>query len=321
MREQVFILCALCRSREATEVYRDVKNRVVMCEDCTLVYLNPRLTDAAYRAYYDHEYQRRRHGVRTYDEAIARLQQKGTYERKKERYLESYRPYLQRESRVLEVGSSWGAMLAVLRDHVRCAVHGIEISALAAEVSEKHFRVPVSHQTFEEYVAGAPERRFDFVILHHVIEHATDPLRMLLALQNVVEPSGHLAIALPNMAVPDEPLDRYFRLEHCAYFTPFTLAEALRRTGWKIVDLKEMPYEMRVIAVRAGVANPEVDVSKFAEVYNANRIRRVIARENLRYGVLRALKRTMTRMLPARALEVARTVSVRLLRRIGAIKS
>lgn len=319
MRDRVFIPCPLCGSKDETEVYRDAKNRVVMCSECTLVYLNPRLTDAGYRAYYDEEYQRARHGVETYEAAVERLSRKGTYARKKARYLETYRSYLTPASRVLEIGSSWGAMLAMLRDEIGCEVEGVEISALAAEVSERYYRVPAAHKTFEEYAGDKREHLFDFVILHHVLEHAASPLAMLQSMHTVLAPLGRLALALPNMALPEEPLNRYFRIEHCSYFTPLTLVEAFRRTGWKMTDIEEAPGEMRVLAARTGDQVPAVSFSDFGARYGADRIQKVIARQDVKYRALRTLKHVARVVLPQRLLGAVRKGAVSFLKYIHII--
>ncbi len=48
---------------------------------------------------------------------------------------------------------------------------------------------------------GLPQidRKYDAVILSHVMEHISDPSRLLSQLKSVLSPSGHILCAIPNM--------------------------------------------------------------------------------------------------------------------------
>lgn len=314
-----YIQCLLCGCKDDFEIYTDARNRVVMCNHCTLVYLNPRMSDEEYRAFYKDSYQISRHEIHGYQEAVGRLEKKGSYERKIRRF-EFFKDCLNEKSDVLEIGAGMGTLLKVIKDKVNCQVRGIEISELAARVANEYYNVPVTNGTLEEYIAQDAKKRFNFIILHHVLEHFTNPLSVLKQLNNILSNSGYLYIAVPNVASPDEPLDRFFRMVHCYYFTPLTLNKILTKAGWKIIKLDIGHQEIRIIAVKIYNQLPAIANDFIEGKYSKQRILQVIKRQKLKYKLLRIMKRIVENALPKRLLSPLRWMVILVLRKMKIIK-
>lgn len=343
------VACNLCSSRNDFEIYRDEerKIRVVMCRTCSLAYLNPRPTGTKYQSYYAEEYQKDRHKLEGYDQAVKRLIRKGSYEEKKE-YLADFKDFLKPDSRVLEVGSGWGTLLRVIKDHFGCEVSGVEISRLAAEVSRKFYGVKTYEVSFEEClqkIIGSPtsytsynqvsERneninfhfrtnadytKYNFIIMRHVLEHFLDPLFILSQTKQILSERGFLFLALPNLARPDEPLDRYFRPGHVFYFTPFTIAKMLERAGLKIIKISLHPSEMRVFAARPENPAAAIDTGRFAALYSQERIIKAIRWQDLKYRFLRFLKRGSENFLPQMVVKGIKPPFIELLKKLHVIE-
>lgn len=203
--------CPLCGSQQRSPLYSSSNLSYVMCDECTFVFLSPRLTEEEYREFYRDSYQKDRHKVTNYKEAIARLKRKGSVERRR-KYLSDIGPYLSQKARVLEIGSSWGALLKLIHDTYRADVTGIEISKLASDVAKKYYGIPTFHQTFDEYNRKNHEGAFDVIIMNHVLEHILNPEQTLLNVKNLLTENGVLFVAVPNIAYPTESLDRFFSL-------------------------------------------------------------------------------------------------------------
>jgi len=242
------IICNLCGEGDEQELYRSPRYRAVICRNCSLAYLNPRLTREEYTKYYTEEYQKNRHNVATYNGAVIRLKQKGSYEKKKV-FFPFIGEYLTSKSRVLEIGSGWGTLLKVIKDTYGSDVYGAEISSQAVEISRRLYGINTENKTLEVFCAENNAKRFDFIIMYHVLEHILDPLSALASIRPMLGEKGALYLGVPNLSAPYGDLSEFFRIEHCYYFTLETLGKILNKSGFKLIKVKKTPTDLQVIAV------------------------------------------------------------------------
>jgi len=100
-----------------------------------------------------------------------------------------------RPGSILELGPAEGVMTECLYglSHDLSAVEG---SALFCESLRQRFpRLKVMHALFEEF---EPEKRYDNIILGHVLEHVRDPVRTLSEAKEWLAPGGRVLAAVPN---------------------------------------------------------------------------------------------------------------------------
>lgn len=280
------IRCNLCGSHDERELYRSERFRAVICIRCSFAYLNPRMTQAEYTRYYEREYQHNRHALDSYEAAIERLTKKKSYERKKQ--LLPMIGRLTSRSKVLEIGSGWGTLLKLIKDTWSCEVRGLEISSLAAEVSRAYYGVPTDTETLESFCAmnAGGDMRFDRIIMYHVLEHILDPRQALRDLVPLVAPGGRLFVAVPNLAWPDEDPSRFFRIEHCSYFTQETLARMLRAGGFEPERIITTATDIQAIAVPCTPASRHLRTRRYPVSY----IRVVVSLHRLREQVKSRLR-------------------------------
>lgn len=103
------------------------------------------------------------------------------------------------QRRLLELGSSYGWLLATAAEHGWRAT-GVELDPRAVEVART--QVPdaaILEGTIEAIPTGPGEPRFDAIVAIHVIEHVTDPLAFLRAIAAWLAPGGRVLIATPNL--------------------------------------------------------------------------------------------------------------------------
>jgi 2-polyprenyl-3-methyl-5-hydroxy-6-metoxy-1,4-benzoquinol methylase len=146
------------------------------------------------------------------------------------------------ELAVLDVGGGTGWLLSLARaqdPRVR-ATHELDIdeSARAGAEAAGH----VFHcQRAEEFV---PPRRFDLVILLNLIEHVSDPERVLSTLAGALSDRGVMLLKTPNTDTLDCRLFRHrswggFHCpRHWVLFTRDTLAALARRCGLEPVWIR-----------------------------------------------------------------------------------
>ncbi len=312
--------CNLCGSRKNSEIYKDEKVRYVICDDCSLIYLNPRMDSEEYKKFYDEDYQITRHKVTEYNQAVKRLEKKGNYQYWKGTS-DFFKDYINRDSRVLEIGSSWGVLLKAIQDTFGSKVTGVEISGLAAEVAKKYYGLNVYHQTLEEYSEekGGGEKP-DLIIMVHVLEHLVDAFLALKKVSGLLADSGFLYLVVPDTMEPNEPLDRYFHFEHCYCFTPLTLKSILGKQGFKIVKMSATGGAINAIAVKNSNPIKEIDSSNFNKLYSRQKLFSALKRQKCKYKILRFLKRITENLLPPKFLPPLRKLAVKILKKLKIIQ-
>ena len=313
------VICNLCSYTASRQVYSLGQLRAVICNNCSLVYLNPRMTDDEYKKYYEDQYQKERHDLELFNDAVLHLEKKDSKGRKRRR-LDYIKEYITKDSSVLEVGAGMGTLLALIRDEIGAIVEGIEVGLLASRVAKEHYNVPVTQTTLSEYVKEGGDGQFDFIIMNHVLEHFLDPRLSLGQLHSLLKDDGKVYIAVPNIAAPDEPLDRFFRIPHTYYFSPRTLVDMLHTAGFTVIRLDIDKQETRAIAVKSERGEEGVNTANFVSLYSAQNIERILKRQEKKYAILRNLKHFANIILPVHVFNLVRSCVLRILRKFNIIK-
>jgi len=97
---------------------------------------------------------------------------------------------------ILDVGCGSGTLLGLLKNlgfHVR----GVDFSAEAAKIAAAENGVNVFVGSLEQ--ASFPAASFDVVTLFHVMEHVTDPRRVLEEVFRILRPGGAIVLQVPNI--------------------------------------------------------------------------------------------------------------------------
>lgn len=104
----------------------------------------------------------------------------------------------------------------------------------------------------------------DVMFVRHILEHAHDPKLLIEACGRLTRPGGLMVFEMPDCRKVFDGNDHCFLWEeHIAYFTPETLNNFLRRTGFQQIDILVYPYPMEDSLVALVVNNKietEVDV-------------------------------------------------------------
>ncbi len=235
--------CHICGGGRIYYQFSTSDYRVVRCDDCGLVFLNPQPSDDELSRIYGADYflgsdsEAGRRAVSELKQATAGL------------YLSEIRRYHgPGTGRLLEIGCGDGDFLA-LAEADGWHVTGIEYSPAACERARqrlKHGEV----LNGELPSAGLASEQFDLCVLSDVLEHVRAPLDFLREIHRVLKPGGTLFIATPSI---DSRSARFmkqkwmeFKAEHLTYFNRQTLQTALVKSGfreiiveagWKILSL------------------------------------------------------------------------------------
>jgi SAM-dependent methyltransferase len=144
-------------------------------------------------------------------------------------------PFLNREICLLEVGSGSGAFLNAVNPYVGKAI-GIEPDIDSRKWIEREFHLQVLAQMDDALATG---KRFDIVVLFHVLEHVIDPVKFLHDLSQLLLLNGKLIIEVPNvddilLSVYEIPAYQrfYYQKAHLYYFSKATLTQTLEDSGF-----------------------------------------------------------------------------------------
>ncbi len=159
--------------------------------------------------------------------------------------------FIDKGSKVLDVGSACGDFGQYLISDKDCTVYGMEYDpesiqvALAKNVFKKIHQVDLNtHQAndYPEYIG-----QFDCITLLDVLEHTMNPEKNMLQIKPYLKEGGHFVISLPNVSFGDVKisilnddfeytdvgiLDR----THLRFFTYRTIAHFFTDLGFEILD-------------------------------------------------------------------------------------
>ncbi|GIW55115.1 MAG: hypothetical protein KatS3mg082_1519 [Nitrospiraceae bacterium] len=263
------VACGLCGAHHAREVVRqrDLTDRmsdqeftVVRCEECGLLYTNPRPSPDEIGRFYPSAY----FGPPPVPRKVNRV---------KRWVMEAYYGYPPTTSsglpvgirkwllwpdwmlrllrgkdilpwvgqgRLLDVGCGTGTNVAMFQEQ-GWTVHGVDTSDVAVARARERFgdRVRLGHLD----QAGYRDREFDVVLFSHSLEHMFDPPAVLKEVWRILDTDGHVVITVPNAGSLEARLFGrwWFPWElprHLYHFEKTTLCRLLEHAGFRITRVR-----------------------------------------------------------------------------------
>jgi SAM-dependent methyltransferase len=138
--------------------------------------------------------------------------------------------------RALDVGCGLGWLLSALGG--KWEKHGIEVSAYAAEKARRYAKIFTGPMLDYPEAAGT----FDLIVMHHVIEHMTDPAANIKRVRELLKPGGSLVLGTPDFdSGCARRFGRNFRLlndpTHVSLFSSDSMHRFLRDHGFSIIQV------------------------------------------------------------------------------------
>jgi SAM-dependent methyltransferase len=227
--------CHVCDGVRVYYLFSASDYRVVRCDDCGFVFLNPQPSDEELGKIYGPDYflgsdsEQSRQAVSAIKQATAR------------QYLAEIRRYYgSGGGRLLEVGCGDGDFLA-MAEAEGWAVTGVEYAPAASERAQQRLQRG-NVLCGELQSAGLEPAQFDLCVLSDLLEHVRSPLDFLRHVHRVLRPGGVLFIATPSLDSWSARFLRQkwmeFKAEHLLYFDRQTLQTALFKAGFRDVIVR-----------------------------------------------------------------------------------
>ncbi len=239
------VSCCLCGDA-GTPVYELPPYGVRRCARCTLVFVSPRLREAALSRFYDQVdyFEGGVYGAQSRWSPAMVLQRiwtagrlsliaKTRSDRRGDKSLSG--------QRLLEFGSGYGLFLDSARAH-DFQVQGVELSKPAVQASEKQGIDVYCGQLVDAPLTGG----FDVICGWDTLEHVPDPLAVLRRVRDLIADDGTVALSTPYFSsLPSRLLgQRWWTLkpaEHIWHYTPYTLRLLAARAGFTVTHVIRSP--------------------------------------------------------------------------------
>ena len=248
LKTEEVVQCILCDSTEyvSDERFRrllalDDPFDVQRCCNCSLAWLSPRPTADAYEKLYSYEsYFEGEAVVESYTEVanIRRHHFRKRIERIKAQFTNSS------EIRLLDIGAATGEFVYESRQ-AGLVADGIEISEGAREQARKSYGIDLHPGPLEDVAAT---HNYDVIHMNHVLEHMSDPSRVLSDCMGILNSGGILVIEVPQQF--DNDIDRIkytlglkkpqfntYSLHHLYFFLPETASSLIRKAGFRLLSV------------------------------------------------------------------------------------
>ena len=212
----------------------------VQCNNCGLVYHNPRIHIDQIKSFYDSEYiahrKKKNWGIMTplYEWAMNK------HDHDKEKLVSKF-VTLNSETEVLDVGCAVGTFLLYLKEKHACKISGVD------------FKEDLEYPGFEQiefypglfYDQKIDKNRYDLITMWHFLEHCYDPNKSLQMAGKILKEEGKLIIEVPRFdSVTKKLFGRKWpgvqAPQHTALYSKKTILQMVEKNGFRIVEY--MPY-------------------------------------------------------------------------------
>jgi len=207
-------VCPLCGTGRFKELYvaKDRHygirgfHRIVRCNECFLVFLNPMYSGEELAAFYPNDYY-------AYQDNFATSRWRQLARRILGYLVGTKEPKFERPGTVLDLGCGSGWFL----EHLRAqgwSTYGVEISDQAAVLGRESRGLQIFSGTLQE--AKFPSEFFDYVRANQSFEHMSCPNETLDEIYRILKPKGKLLLAVPNVASVNAHIFKQYWWHLCA---------------------------------------------------------------------------------------------------------
>lgn len=233
------IPCPVCGSTNLSIFMEKDFFKFNRCNECSMVFLNPRLNVRATYAFYNSEW------TAIYNEAkfVSVSESTEIDNSINQRNIELIRAHADAPTgtppKLLEIGFGSGYFLRAA-EAAGFDVHGLDVDISNVERARLHFGERV--QNCDLYDAGFPAGQFDVVYMRDVFEHVPNPGPMLKEINRISGDGALLYIEVPNIQglIYSAVGARHvcvFGFAHLNYWSPDTLRRILDQAGYNVAEM------------------------------------------------------------------------------------
>jgi len=280
--------CYLCgnteRFKKVGHTKEDKEIKVYKCLDCSLVFLNNKLSSKFYED----------DGMSTKGDTMEETDN----ERRYKTLYTSFIRYKKYPIKILDFGCGNGSFLYKINRNFNDTLESmnsgirrkkhlikkheiIELSAL--EINNAYRPYLMGNFNYHNCIESLPGDYFDVITMYHVLEHLQDPIKILNLLHRKLKKGGNLIIEIPNDVdnilnkLSKEYNKRVYTKIHLYYFNKLSISSLINKTDFKTGDyyinfIQRYPFSNHVGWIMDGKPNghiryPGYDTEELNKVY------------------------------------------------------
>lgn len=210
--------CPLCGRDIFKKIYGVSVFDICVCQVCGVVCLNPRMREEERMEGFIKEYDSNRFG----DFLVPPVDVNKPYyniEMWSNRAYNDIRPHIDQDSEILEIGFGQGENLVAIKINGHDNLTGIEPYRNCCERLQNFYDIDCKAKSLSEFET---DKKFDCIILDHVLEQFTEPVKAIKKIKAMLKENGILYIRTPDLYKWNYPFFS-FCVPHNFYYTHATL--------------------------------------------------------------------------------------------------
>ena len=144
-----------------------------------------------------------------------------------------------KDQSVLEIGSYYGVFGNIIKPNVK-NYSGLELSKHGSDYSKRNYNLEIFNETIEEH--SKRQFKYDIIVMADVIEHFSNPFKMLEIIERILKPDGLLIFTTYNMDSLYAKITgknyHWILPMHLFYFSNKTLKNICLENNLKIYKIK-----------------------------------------------------------------------------------
>lgn len=213
--------------------FPDTVSNNAVCSNCGTVYVDTIACQADFDRYYDSMAKTIR-----YAEAFGEAVTTEYFEN----ILSAVKPYIDAESRILDLGSGVGEFSEFMVRRGYMNVTAVDVSAAnIAAAQQAGIKAIIGNAAAAGSFLNAPAQKFDLIVFSHTLEHILDIRQAMENVKAMLADDGILFIEVPDASKysgVDMPAYFFFTYEHLIHFTADTLKNLSGAFGLTLIQTK-----------------------------------------------------------------------------------
>jgi len=245
--EKESLSCNLCGQDDfsviAVRSKNDLPVRTVMCKNCSLIYINPRMTSEDYDKYYKYHYRQDRNSIKssTYD---TDLERNFSFALKFGHAMAETMGQFFTKGLTIDIGSSTGGVLHGLKEKLP----DLDVLGVEPSIDESNFAqskgVKTNNAIFEEWKNSEDIKEASNIICVQSLNHLLDPKGFIDWSYDNLKNEGHLFLAVKNFRHQVRRAGKIssgVQIDHPYMFTPESLRCMVESCGFEVryIDVDE----------------------------------------------------------------------------------
>ena len=222
--------CYLCNKKQSILLYKINDYKIVKCSHCGFVFAFPKPTNIFLSKFYT-----------KFKANIFEKNQIAVFDS-----IHSFKiidKYKGERLKLLDIGCGNGVFIKEAVYHNWLPV-GIDTSEILVNYIKENTNIEVHKININNYKTAD---KYDLITMNQVIEHFTNPTHVINRCKQLLNDSGLLYVATPNIdsyvsKIRKQEFDYLMPPEHLSYFNKTTLTNLLEKNGFKVLYIGSWSY-------------------------------------------------------------------------------